>query len=314
LIETYTGSVGTIELITYKDGVPVAPDSTPSVVVTNAETGVLVASGSATILNPNYEGEYYYNLPTSATSTDRILKIVWTYSISGRSIHETEYVYVVTPYATVDEIVDELGFSMRPEDSNYYSYEKIRSAARVARMMIDTELGFSIGKYEKTVVAYGDGADVLLLLEKIISISSIYENDELVINNSNNYNVFGYEVEVTETGYGIRVIPTNPGDDIDEEEEFDYIGLNKGRFRDGYRYEITGTFGWNYVPVEIKQCMYLLINDLLCNDSLWRTKYVKKINSGQMSVELSSQSFNGTGNALVDSILQKFKMIQAVII
>ena len=47
---------------------------------------------------------------------------------------------------------------------------------------------------------------------------------------------------------------------------------------------------------------------------MWRTKYVKKINSGQMSVELSSQSFNGTGNALVDSILQKFKMIQAVII
>jgi hypothetical protein len=180
--------------------------------------------------------------------------------------------------------------------------------------MINTELGFSIGKYEKTVVAYGDGADVLLLPEKIISISSIYENDELVINNSNNYNVFGYEVEVTETGYGIRIIPTNPGDDIDEEEEFDYIGLNKGRFRDGYRYEITGTFGWNYVPVEIKQCMYLLINDLLCNDSLWRTKYVKKINSGQMSVELSSQSFNGTGNALVDAILQKFKMIQAVII
>jgi len=33
-----------------------------------------------------------------------------------------------------------------------------------------------------------------------------------------------------------------------------------------------------------------------------------------MSVELSSQSFNGTGNALVDAILQKFKMIQAVII
>jgi hypothetical protein len=33
-----------------------------------------------------------------------------------------------------------------------------------------------------------------------------------------------------------------------------------------------------------------------------------------MSVELSSLTFNGTGNAIVDSILQKFKSIQAVVI
>jgi hypothetical protein len=60
--------------------------------------------------------------------------------------------------------------------------------------------------------------------------------------------------------------------------------------------------------------MFLLVNDLLCSDSTWRTKYVKKIDSGQMSVELSSLTFNGTGNAIVDSILQKFKSIQAVVI
>lgn len=317
MIETYTGTRGLINITTHDIyGLPTQPDNNlnPAVVVRDPETNQILLQSVASLLDTDYPGDYQFVIPSQYVQYDRVLKIEWSYTIDGSQIKETDFVYVITPYSTVDEVVSELGFSMRPEDSNYYSYEKIRSAARVARMMINTELGFSIGKYEKTVVAYGDGADVLLLPEKIISISSIYENDELVINNSNNYNVFGYEVEVTETGYGIRIIPTNPGDDIDEEEKFDYIGLNKGRFRDGYRYEITGTFGWNYVPVEIKQCMYLLINDLLCNDSLWRTKYVKKINSGQMSVELSSQSFNGTGNALVDAILQKFKMIQAVII
>jgi hypothetical protein len=60
--------------------------------------------------------------------------------------------------------------------------------------------------------------------------------------------------------------------------------------------------------------MLLIVNDLLCNDSIWRSKYVKKMNTGQMSVELSSLAFAGTGNAIADAILQKFKMIQLVII
>lgn len=314
MIEVYTGNIGTIFLTTYKDGVPTQPDATPTVVVTNADTGSAITSGTAILIDADYEGEYEFALPSSATNSDRILKIVWSYAFSGKNIQETEYVYVVTPYATIDEITAELGYSSNTQDTNYFSSEKIVSAERVARMMIDNELGFSIGKKTSTVTAYGSGADVLTLTDRIISISSITENDELVLDNDANYNIFGYDVEITETNYGIRIIPPNPGDNIDEQEQFDYTGLTMGRFRNGYRYEISGVFGFNYIPVEIKQCVFLLVNDLLCNDSIWRTKYVKKINSGQMSVELSSLAFNGTGNAIVDSMLQKFKMIQVVVI
>ncbi len=317
MIETYTGTRGLVRITTHDIyGLPAAPDSNanPVVKIKNPETDEVILQSVASLIDTDYPGDYEFIIPSQFVQYDRVLKVEWSYSIDGSTITEDDFIYVVTPYSTVDEIVAELGFSMRPEDANYFSYDKIRSAARVARMMINTELGFAIEKTMKNVTAYGGGADVLILPEKIISINSVSENDELVIDNSEDYNIFGFDVEITETGYAIRVVPPNPGDDIDEQEEFDYTGLTQGRFRDGYRYEITGVFGWNYVPVEVKQCMYLLINDLLCNDSLWRTKYVKKINSGQMSVELSSQSFNGTGNALVDSILQKFKMIQAVII
>lgn len=317
MIETYTGTRGLVKITTHDIyGLPTTPDSNlnPTVKIKDPDTDQVLLQSVASLVDTDYPGDYEFIIPVQFVEYDRTLKIEWSYSVDGSQVTETDFVYVVTPYSTIDEIVSELGFSMRPEDANYYSYDKIRSAARIARMTINTELGFSLQKESKTVTAYGDGADVLIIPEKIISINSITENDELVIDSTNNYNIFGFDVEITETGYGIRVVPPNPGDDIDEQEEFDYTGLSRGRFRDGYRYEITGVFGWSYIPVEIKQCMYLLINDLLCNDSLWRSKYVKKINSGQMSVELSSQSFNGTGNALVDSILQKFKMIQAVII
>lgn len=314
MIEVYTGSTGKITIITYKDGVPVQPDSTPSVTITDAVTGDSISSGSASIIDADYEGEYEYSLPTSATSSDRVLKAVWTYIIDGKTNTETDYVYVVTPYATTDEIVSELGYSSRPEDPNYYPYEKIRAAERAARMMINTELGFEMGRALGTTVAYGSGADVLLLPTKILSFTKLTENDEVVIDIANNINIFGFDVEITETGYGLRIVPPNPGDDIDEQEEFDYTGLTKGRFRDGYRYEVSGILGWNYIPSEIKQCVFLLVNDLLCNDSIWRTRYANKVKSGQLSIEMSSLSFTGTGNAIVDAILQKFKMIQAVII
>jgi hypothetical protein len=314
LIEIYTGSLGTIYLTTYKDGVPVGPDNAPTVVIVDAETGTSVASGSATLVDSDYEGEYQYVLPTSATSIDRVLKATWTYVISSKTQQEVEYIYVNTPYATVDEIMSELGHSSHPQDPNYFPYDKVKSAERVARMMVNDYLGFELGKYAGTIVAYGDGADTIILPSKMISFTKLTENDKTVIDTTQSYNQFGYDVEITETGYALRIIPTTPGDDISEQEYYDILNIRSGQFKNGYRYEVTGVVGWNYIPVEIKQSMFLLVNDLLCSDSTWRTKYVKKIDSGQMSVELSSLTFNGTGNAIVDSILQKFKSIQAVVI
>lgn len=306
--------MGKIYLTTYEDGVPVEPDSAPTVVIVDAESGTSVASGNATLVSSDYEGEYEFTLPTSATATDRVLKATWTYIISSKTQQEVEYIYVSTPYATVDEIMSELGYSSQSQDANYFSYDKVKSAERVARMIVNDYLGFELGKYSGTIVGYGDGADVLILPSKMISFTKLTENDRVVIDISQSYNQFGYDVEITETGYALRIIPQTPGDDISEQEYYDILNLRSGQFKNGYRYEVEGVIGWNYIPVEIKQAMFLLVNDLLCNDSTWRTKYVKKIDSGQMSIELSSLTFNGTGNAIVDSILQKFKSIQAVVI
>lgn len=315
MIEVYTGGIGKLYLTTYdENGLPVAPDSNPTITLEDVDTGEEVLSSVASLTDSDYPGEYEIVLPQFCMVCDRIYKVTWNYSISLRNNRIIEYLYVNTPYATVDEVISELGYSSRPENENYYPYEKIKTAERTARMIINNELGFAMGRKNKNVACYGDGADVLRVPERIISISKVYENDELVYDADNNFNIIGFDIEITETNYGIRIVPANPGDDIDEKEEFDYTGLTSGRFRDGYRYNIEGIFGWEYTPMEIKQATFLLVNDLLCNDSTWRSRYVKKINSGQMSVELSSLSFSGTGNALADSLINKFKMIQAVII
>jgi hypothetical protein len=317
MIQVYISNVAVLKLTTYnKDGIPVQPDSTPTVYVTDAKTGASVASGNPTLIDSDYPGEYSYSLSSNYTNFERVLKIVWAYYVNSLEVNHIEYLYVTVPYVTVDETILELGYSSRPEDPNYFPYDRIIAAERTARMLIDSYLGFSLSLTEGTITAYGDGADVLVLPSRIRTIEKIVENDEIVINyeGGEDYNIFGYEVEVTETGYGVRIVPPNPGDDIAEQEFIDITGYRHGRFRNGYRYEVSGLIGWDYIPIEIKQAAFLLINDLLCSESTWRNKYVKKINNGQMSIEFSGQTYHGTGNALADSILNKFRMIQAVII
>lgn len=314
MIQIDTDSIAVLKLTTYdKDGFPAAVDGYPTVQLLDPDTGAIVTFGQAQVVDSDYPGEYKYEVPRIFTSTDKVLKVVWTYYVNQTQLNSIEYLYVVTPYAPVDEVIEELGLSSRPEDPNYYPYEKIIAAGRAAKMIIDTYLGFSVGKSEGTITAYGSGADVLVLPSKLISVSTLKENGLEVINNNDNINTFGYDVEITETGYGLRII-ANSGDDISEYERPSVLGIGSGRFRDGYRYEISGVVGWNYIPIEIKQAAFLIINDLLCTDSVWRNKYIKKINNGQTSIEFSGQTYFGTGNAIADAILSKFKMIQAVII
>lgn len=315
MLQVDTDNIAVLNLITYgKDGVPHAADGLPTITVYNTETDAVLVSASAVLVDTDYPGEYTYELSSIHTSSEKVLRLLWRYSVHGLLVTNTEYLYVVNPYVTVDETILELGYSSRIEDPNYFPFEKIVSAERTARMMINEYLGFSIGKKEGTIVCYGTGSDILPLYSKVVDVVKLTENDQLVIDHETGYNIFGNDIEVTETGYGVRIIPSNPGDNIDEQEIIDVFGNSKGKFREGYRYEVYGIIGWNYIPLEIKQAAFLLINDLLCSDSSWRTKYIKKINNGQMSVEISGLTYHGTGNAIADSILNKFRMIQAVII
>jgi hypothetical protein len=314
LIEVYAGSSTKVNVTTYFNGEPTEPVEAPQAVVKDASTNTILLVDYAEQTDDEYVGEYELLLPANVTAIERILKIEWEYQIGEEYFNSTEYIYVTIPYLTVDEIILELGFSPYPEGANYQPFEKIHAAARTARMIINNYLGFSLTENTNPVVAYGTNADVLSLPHRIIEFKKLYENDQLIIDIDEDINNWGVELEITETNNALRVIASTAGEDIQESERSFILDINPAKFKDGYRYKVEGTFGYQVLPLEVKQAMLLIVNDLLCNDSIWRSKYVKKMNTGQMSVELSSLAFAGTGNAIADAILQKFKMIQLVII
>ena len=243
-----------------------------------------------------------------------MLEVRWSYSISGIAYEQIDFYSVETAYSSVSEIIDFLNLGVRSSDPNYYSVEELQSAEKVARSIIDGYTGQKFSKRYGFQECMGVGSDALQLVEKSLSIDKVWENDQLLIDNTVNpiYNNFGFNLEITPTGFAIRIV--NAGWDVRYDNQVDPTVLYYGRFRDNTRYRIQGNIGYKYVPEDIKLASMLLVSDIISNDYNWRNKYLAKVDLAEISFEMAKGAFNGTGNITVDNILDQYRHQNIVII
>lgn len=285
-------------------------------------------SVSAVKTNPTPAGtseQWTIDIPLEATQTQAEISVVWDFSINSIDYVQDFKYDVSTPLVMPIDVATELGFSLSPTSSRYRSEKELLTAERTARYTIEQFTNVSFGKEFKTVTAYGQNTDVLVLNEQILSISQIKENGTVVYDPENNINKFSYTFEPTESGRSIRV--ANYGDIREYELEplvdiagantdtsYSSTGLRTSAFRGGSRYEVSGTYGFNRVPSDVQQAAMLLINDFLCQDSIWRTKYVQQASMSDFKFTFFKEAFYGTGNALADRILSGYKTMDMVVI
>jgi hypothetical protein len=310
--QIHNGTNQTLTLDIYKNGYLSNADGSVFVTITDADTSASITSGSAFNAPPN--GRYTFDLYPNFTSLNRVLKVKWDYVINSASTFQTQYAQIVTPYALVSDIVDYYGIGARPSDLNYYSERDITTAEQVARLMVENYTGQKFGTRYDYQEQFGSGSDALELTERMLTIDKVYENSKLVIDYTTGYNVFGYDVELTPTGKAMRIKMDNAYGDVRYDNQVDPTILYYGSFRSNTRYKIIGQFGYNYVPQDVKLCTMLLCGDLLSNDAAWRTKYLNKVSLAEVSFELAKGAFNGTGNVIVDSILDGYRNINMVVI
>ena len=312
MIELSTNSSHTIDLYINKNDVPVSANALPTYIVKDVVTNTTVQSGTS-VANNDDLGHYYFQLGTNITNVDRRLLVTWTYVLDGNTTLVKQDIVISTPYVSVGEIIDELGLGAEPTDANYFPYAKLRTAERISRLMINNYTGRTFSQRLDSQVVYGNGSDTLLFPERMTAFTQIYQDDVLVYDSEEGYNAYGYTIELTETGQGLRI--TNSSDlglsVIPPSARFDTPKLN---WNDGSRYKIFGTMGYEYIPIEVKQAAFVLVSDNLYNDSLWRQKYVGEFDTGQMSVKLRDAAFSGTGNLLADDLLDPYKIIGIVVI
>lgn len=278
---------------------------------TNSASTLLI-NGLAT--NDPSLGLYTYNLSPTYTSADTVLKLTWSYSINSSSTTQDQYISIITPYATVSDIVSFNGYGARPSDPNYRSQEQIVYAEMVARSQINNYTGLNFGKRYGSQEIFAIGSDAIELTERMLSVDKVDGNGVNIIDYtaSPNYNIAGWDVELTPTGKAVRIV--NNGWDVRYDNQVDPTVLYYGQFRKNERYKFTGYIGYDYVPQDIKMCTMILAGDLLSQDSAWRNKYLSSVKLSETQFTLSKGAFNGTGNVIVDGILDQYRNINIVVI
>jgi hypothetical protein len=309
------GSQEKIHLNIVVDGVMVQADTMPTISVYDADNDATPIVGfSSNVVDEQEDGVYSYWVGPSLTNLQRVLKVVWSYVVNSIEFEQEMFYRVSTVYATESDIIDFLGIGATSYELNYQSPETVRNAEKIARTIIEGYTNQSFYKRYDAQEQIGMQSDAIELVERMLSIDKVWENDQLVIDNTVDpiYNTFGYRLEISPTGKAIRIV--NQGYDVRYDNQVDPAVLAAGRFRAGSRYKFQGLIGYNYVPEDIKMATILLVGDLLANDFNWRNKYLKKIDLSEISFEMAGGAFNGTGNVTVDNILDQYRNVNIVII
>jgi hypothetical protein len=264
------------------------------------------------------QGVYEAYPPLSLTTRNRTLKFLWQYDIGGESITKEHLVFCVTPYCDITQAVDELGFGLDASDPNHKTYDEILAAEKYARKIIENYTGQNFYLYDDVQTVYGSGSDVLPLPYKLNTLHELYQNDILLEDTINNVSNWGYDAQISESGFGLRVNRANMLDNTVYTANgmvppsINYSG--SGMFVKDYTYRVQGRYGWDKVPDEIEIACIELMRDYFSRDKMWRNKYVKNVKTFDWNFEYNGDSFVGTGNMYVDKLLEAFVLTQMVVI
>ena len=307
------GTTENAEFEIYVNGELATADGNVTVSVTDANYGTSVGSGG-TATRDSITGKYKFDLDPDYTTLNRVLRVQWNYNVNGKSISSEDFYEVFTPYAPVAKIIDYYNFGTRPQDLNHKSHDEIVMAERIARAQIEAYTGQSFGRYWGDQEIFGYNSDALELVSRMVNIYKLYQDGELVIDYTQDpvYNIFGYDVELSTTNKALRIVRN--GMDVIYDGQNDPAVLSNGKFKNHTRYKVYGEMGWSYVPQDVQFCTIKLIGNILSRDAQWRERYLKKIDLSEISFELAGGAFNGTGDAIVDALLDQYRNTGIVVI
>lgn len=307
------GTTELAEFEIYVKGQLANADGDVVVSVTDANYGNTIGSGGVAFNDPVL-GRYTFDLDPEYTTLNRVLRLQWDYTVNGKAISSEDFYEVFTPYAYVSDIIDYYNFGTSPSDLNYKSHDELIYAERLARYQIESYTNQTFGRAWGDQEQFGYGSDAIELVQRMVNVEKLYENGTLVIDYTQDpvYNTFGYDVELSTTNKALRILKSPY--DVIYDGQMDPTVLYYGRFREHARYKIYGELGWTYVPNDIKFCAIRLVGNILSRDAEWRERYLKKVNLSEISFELDGGAFSGTGDVIVDNILDNYRTVGIVII
>lgn len=249
---------------------------------------------------------------------DSYYLVVYQGSIDQDSIVVEDNLEIKRPYVNPNK----LG-TTASEIAEYAKYE------RIARTIIDSITGgfyYKVEWLDKT----GQGTDYLPIWDRTYKILQAYENSSLVYDSSLESPVLGewvYELtkdktaimKNTETlglianrseqkGLNLQVAPSDSFNVYDTDySENAYTFSTGAAFPEGWDYLFLLETGYKVVPHDIYEAALMLIEDIKCGKIDYYKRYVTSYNTEQFKIQFDKTILDGTGNMLVDKILDKYK-------
>jgi hypothetical protein len=225
-------------------------------------------------------------------------RAVFTYTVSGTSYSQSQYINVFSPYITYSEFFEDY-----PELQDEFG-SKFESLAKRIRNVVDTYCGQSFDFFpDKTITINGNNYSSLRLPVPVTELRTIIQDpetdQELVILDETTVRVEKVREPFNfDTSYNIRFKKTSTPEEI----------FILGKWDTDSTYEINGDFGWRFVPDNIKQASALLIADAMNNDSEYRMHGMTRVEMDALTVYMKDSFYETTGNIEADVLLMDYTL------
>jgi hypothetical protein len=271
------------------------------------------------VVPSNASGEIDYELPSGFEKFDEKYSL-YVYTMDLDDLPDQAVVidnlYIYRPYINPLTLTDDVC-----TEEEYIDLE------RTARQIIDTLVG-GFYYYNSEVEASGLGADFLPLPKRSNRINQVYQNNVKVYDRIDPIvGQYTYILTPDKTALTISIsgeynrsesksvsLPTVVSDSFTFYEDTirtrKTFPVNAGNpiFPKDWDYVVYGEFGWPVVPQDIKDATRMLIEDLRCGKLTYINKYIAEYETDQFKVKYSDMSLKGSGNLLVDKILQNYSI------
>ena len=247
-------------------------------------------------------GVVEYILPLEKVQFDRKFLIRF-YDTEHEHILYEENLDVIRPYIDPSK----LG-TTASEIAEYKMFEL------VARSMIDTYVNDGFYNHKQVVQTIGQGTDYFSLWDDTNRVLRAYENNVLVYNvDTPDENIYTYIVTLDNSAIQ-RVIneqynraESSPGTYIPAYGDLGNVGSSRTvDFPKGYDYTFILDTGFKAIPPDVEYATKLLIEDIKCGKLDYYKRYVTAYNTDQFRIQFDKSVLDGTGNMLVDKILDKY--------
>ena len=248
----------------------------------------------------NSDSQILYIVPQSQLEFDRkfLFKVI---NLSGTTILN-DNLDIIRPYVNANK----LG-TTASEISEY------RMLELVSRAIIDTIIPNGFYNHKQVIQAVGQGSDYFPLWHDANRILKVYENNILVydIEDQEN-NIYEYvitldnsSIQRVEAGVFNRYEASAPNLPVGR-GDLGYYGYKSIAFPQGYDYTFVVSTGYLTIPSDVEYAAKLLIEDIKCGKLDYYKRYITAYNTDQFRIQFDKSMFDGTGNMIVDKILDKY--------